>query len=59
MLLIDVQKGVDVLSHWGGATGRRNNPNAENNMLGLLSEWRQAGLSVAWTLHDSREADSP
>jgi nicotinamidase-related amidase len=59
LLLIDVQKGVDVLSHWGGATGRRNNPSAENNMLGLLSEWRQAGLSVAWTLHDSREADSP
>ena len=59
LLLIDVQKGVDVLSHWGGKTGRRNNPEAENNMLGLLSEWRQRGLPVAWTLHDSREAASP
>ena len=59
LLLIDVQKGVDVLSHWGGKTGRRNNPEAENNMLALLSEWRQRGLPVAWTLHDSREAASP
>ena len=33
LLLIDVQKGVDVLSHWGGKTGRRNNPEAEENML--------------------------
>ena len=29
LLLIDVQKGVDVLQHWGGPTGRRNNPDAE------------------------------
>jgi hypothetical protein len=28
-LLIDVQKGVNELSHWGGPTGRRNNPEAE------------------------------
>ena len=59
LLLIDVQKGVDVLSHWGGKTGRRNNPEAEQNMLELLSKWRQHGLPVAWTLHDSREAASP
>ena len=59
LLLIDVQKGVDVLSHWGGENGRRNNPEAEVNMLALLSEWRQVGLPVAWTLHDSREAASP
>ena len=59
LLLIDVQRGVDVLTHWGGENGRRNNPEAESNMLALLSEWRQAGLPVAWTLHDSREAASP
>ena len=29
LLLIDVQRGVDVLDHWGGPTGRRNNPDAE------------------------------
>ena len=59
LLLIDVQRGVDVLTHWGGENGRRNNPEAESNMLALLSEWRQAGLPVAWTLHASREAASP
>ncbi|NBS28679.1 MAG: cysteine hydrolase, partial [Actinobacteria bacterium] len=32
LLLIDCQVGVDVLSHWGGPTGRRNNPDAESHM---------------------------
>ena len=59
LLLIDVQVGVDVLSHWGGPTGRRNNPDAETKMLHLLSAWRNAGLQVAFTRHDSREAASP
>ena len=59
LLLIDVQVGVDVLSHWGGPTGRRNNPNAEANMLQLLATWRKAKLQVAFTRHDSREAKSP
>ncbi len=59
LLLIDVQVGVDVLSHWGGPTGRRNNPDAEANMLQLLAAWRKAKLQVAFTRHDSREAKSP
>ena len=59
LLLIDVQVGVDVLSHWGGPTGRRNNPDAEANMLQLLAAWRKAKLKVAFTRHDSREAASP
>ena len=59
LLLIDVQEGVDVLSYWGGSTGRRNNPDAEENMRALLDKWRNAGLPVAFTLHDSREAESP
>ena len=59
LLLIDVQVGVDVLSHWGGPTGRRNNPDAENKMLQLLATWRAAKLQVAFTRHDSREAASP
>jgi nicotinamidase-related amidase len=59
LLLIDVQVGVDVLSHWGGPTGRRNNPDAENKMLQLLAAWRVAKLQVAFTRHDSREAASP
>ena len=59
LLLIDVQVGVDVLSHWGGPTGRRNNPDAEAKMLRLLAAWRKANLQVAFTRHDSREAASP
>ena len=58
-MLIDVQVGVDVLSHWGGPTGRRNNLDAESKMLKLLTAWRAAKLQVAFTRHDSREAASP
>ena len=59
LLLIDCQVGVDVRQHWGGPTGRRNNPDAESHMLRLLSGWRERGLPVAFTRHDSREAASP
>ena len=59
LLLIDVQIGVDVLSHWGGPNGRRNNPDAEAKMSQLLASWRAAKLQVAFTRHDSREAASP
>lgn len=59
LLLIDVQQGVNVLDHWGGPTGRRNNPEAEANMATVLADWRAAGLPVAFTRHNSREAASP
>ena len=59
LLLIDVQVGVDDLGHWGGPTGRRNNPDAEPNMLAALDAFRSRGLPVAWTRHDSREPTSP
>ncbi len=59
LLLIDVQTGVNELQHWGGPSGRRNNPGAEDNMRQLLAEFRSTGLPVAFTRHDSREAASP
>lgn len=59
LLLIDVQVGVDDLSHWGGVNGRRNNPDAEAVMLSLLSTWREHALPVAFTRHDSIEDTSP
>jgi len=59
LLLIDVQKGVDVLEHWGGPSARRNNPDAESNMLSLLADWRARGNCVAFTRHNSREEASP
>lgn len=59
LLLIDVQRGVDELAHWGGKTGRRNNPAAEANMRALLDGFRARKLPVFFTRHDSREAASP
>ena len=59
LLLIDVQKGVNDLVHWGGPTGRRNNPGAEAAMGRLLAAFRDARLPVIYTRHDSREANSP
>ena len=59
LLLIDVQKGVDALEHWGGPNGRRNNPDAELTMKTLLDAWREKSLPVFFTRHDSREAASP
>ena len=59
LLLIDVQKGVNNLDHWGGASGRRNNPGAETAIASLLSAFRREGLPVIYTQHDSREASSP
>jgi nicotinamidase-related amidase len=59
LLLIDVQQGVNVLQHWGGPNGRRNNPDAEDKMIALLDAFRGAGRQVAFTVHDSREAASP
>lgn len=59
LLLIDVQKGVDHLEHWGGPTGRRNNPDAEQDQARLLGTWRAAGLPAFFTLHDSLEVGSP
>jgi nicotinamidase-related amidase len=59
LLLVDVQKGVDVLDHWGGPSGRRNNPQAETNLRSLLDGWRSDGFPVFYTMHDSREERSP
>lgn len=59
LLLIDVQKGVNVFEHWGGPSGRRNNPAAEARMLEMLEAFRARGLKVIFSQHDSREQASP
>ncbi|MBV9696814.1 MAG: cysteine hydrolase [Gammaproteobacteria bacterium] len=59
LLIIDAQKGVNVLEHWGGPGARRNNPEAEKRIGELLKAWRAAGRAVFYTAHDSREPDSP
>ena len=58
-LIVDAQVGVDDLVHWGGPTGRRNNPDAEEHLQRLVEQWRAARRPVAFTLHDSWEQDSP
>ena len=41
LLIIDAQVGVNILHHWGGPQGRRNNPDAEERIAYLLHAWRQ------------------
>ncbi|WP_306006722.1 cysteine hydrolase family protein [Aquicoccus porphyridii] len=59
LLLIDVQKGVHDLQHWGGRNGRMNNPECDERLRALLGGFRAAGRRVAFTRHDSVEPGSP
>ena len=54
MLVIDVQQGFDD-PRWG----RRNNPQAEENIARLISHWRSAGRPVIHVQHSSTDLDSP
>lgn len=53
LLIIDVQKAID---HPGW--GRRNNPQAEQNIGRLLAAWRKAGKPIIHVRHISREPAS-
>ncbi len=53
LLIIDVQKAIDHPS-WG----RRNNPQAEENIGRLLAAWRHAGKTIIHVSHISREPAS-
>ena len=59
LLVVDAQKGVNDVQHWGGANGRRNNPAAEANIAEMIDAFRNAALTVVFTAHDSRQAVSP
>ena len=59
LLLVDTQKGINHTLYYGGKSGSRNNPDAEKNILALLSEWRKSRRKVAFTQHNSREKNSP
>jgi nicotinamidase-related amidase len=59
LLVIDPQRGINELQHWGGSQGRRNNPQAEARIQRLLTAWRDHRLRVFYTQHNSREPASP
>ncbi|MEX0338204.1 MAG: isochorismatase family protein [Arenibacterium sp.] len=59
LLLIDVQTGVFETSHWGGPTGRMNNPAATDHLRNLLTAFRASTRQIAFTRHNSVEPDSP
>ncbi|MGR3492659.1 MAG: isochorismatase family protein [Shimia sp.] len=59
LLMIDTQVGVHDTAHWGGPTGRMNNPDCLTQLRRLLTAFRAAGRTIAFTRHDSREPDSP
>jgi nicotinamidase-related amidase len=54
LLIIDVQKAFHD-SKWG----KRNNLNAEENMLRLLNEWRQNNMPIIHIQHASTDEHSP
>ena len=54
LLVVDVQKGLD-----DPRLGKRNNPQAENNIARVLAHWRNQQWSVIHVQHDSIEPDSP
>lgn len=55
LILIDIQKGFDDISYWGGD---RNNPEAEKNAGKLLAFWRKMGWPVFHAKHCSSNPNS-
>ena len=55
LILIDIQKGFDDLTYWGG---QRNNPEAEANASKLLELWRKNELPVFHIKHCSSNPNS-
>ena len=56
LLCIDIQKGLDEPNYYGT---RRNNPQAENNIQRIISEWRLKDLPIYHVKHNSTLNDSP
>jgi len=56
LLLIDIQKGFENETHWGG---NRNNKDAESKCALLLDKWRSLQLPVFHIMHGSQDPNSP
>jgi nicotinamidase-related amidase len=55
LILIDVQTAFNDVAYWGGS---RNNPEAEQNIAGLLKHWREKGLPLFHVKHNSTQPGS-
>lgn len=53
LIIIDMQRGMA-----DPKTGRRNNPQAEDNIAALLAAWRDAGQPIVHVRHISRSPES-
>ncbi|MDQ0939246.1 cysteine hydrolase family protein [Streptomyces sp. V1I1] len=55
LVVVDVQKGFDELDFWG----RRNNPEADENIASLIDVWQATGRPVVFVRNDSSKPESP
>lgn len=55
LIIVDIQKGFDDLSYWGG---NRNNMNAEENAKAILDKFRQLKLPIFFIQHCSQNPNS-
>jgi len=58
LVVVDFQQAFDERDHWS-PTGRRDNPDCEENVLALVAEWREHGRPLVFVRHDSTEPGSP
>jgi nicotinamidase-related amidase len=56
LLLIDIQKGFEDETYWGGS---RNNKMAEGTASQLLNTWRKLKLPIFHIVHSSQNPNSP
>ena len=54
LIIIDVQKGFDFVDYWG----KRNNPEAEENIAKLIDLWRKNGRQIIFIKHMSKNPKS-
>ncbi|MFF7813033.1 cysteine hydrolase family protein [Streptomyces sp. NPDC007945] len=54
LIVVDVQRGFE-----DALWGRRDNPEAEENMAALIDRWQETGRPVVFVRHDSPREGSP